>query len=48
MIILNNNKCNQNAYRGKINNDTYSLHSKYEDTTLSNMQRSLRLKGVCP
>ena len=39
MIILNNNKCNQNTYRGKINNNSYILNPNYEETTLSNMQR---------
>ena len=29
MIILNNNKYNQNIYRGKANNITYSLHPNY-------------------
>ena len=38
MIILNNSKYNQNTYRGKANNITYSLRPNYEETTLSNMQ----------
>ena len=38
MIILNNNKCNQNTVKN-INNNTYLLHPNYEETTLSNMQR---------
>ena len=38
MIILNNDKYNQNTNRRKANNITCSLHPTYEETTLSNMQ----------
>ena len=38
MIILNNNKCNQNKGEN-INNNTSLLHPNHEETTLSNMQR---------
>ena len=39
MIILSNSKYNQNTYRRKTNNNAYSVHPNYEETTLSNMQR---------
>ena len=43
MIILNNNKYNQNSQREKRNNNTYLLHPNYEETTLYNMQRKHHL-----
>ena len=35
MTILNNNKYNQNSYRGKTINITYLLHPNYEETTIN-------------
>ena len=43
MIVINNNKYNQNSYRRKTNNNSYLLHPNYEETTLSNIQRKHRV-----